>query len=298
MEKVVAIEQLLHAIDAGFRFSEISYQLIGISVKFPVTVGIGINSEYRAGEQLLGVLTVSFLYFYITSYWFIEKAFLGFCLQGDGLSILFDGERIIPFILDKAFRGLFLVEKVVAIEQLLHAIDSGFHFGEAAYQLISGAIENAVAVFIRIYVEDRAAQPLFGILTVGFFHFDIPADGTIGKSLVGLFFHKDSLSILGDGEGIIPIISDKAFRRLFLMDKIASICQVIHAVDTGFCFGELAHSLIDFTVECAVAVYVHIDAKHSAGKELLGVLTVGLVDFHTSLNYLVLDVELNFLSIL
>ena len=298
MEEVVAVKQLLHAVSTGFPLGEIPHQLVNGAVKLAVAVCIGIHGKNSTGQQLLRVLAVGFLYYHITSYWFIDKAFPGFCLQSNGLSILFDGERVITVIRDKAIGSLFLMEQVIAVEQRLHTVNAGFHFGESACQFIGIAVKNVVSVFIRIYIEDRAPQPLFGILTVGFFHFDIPADGTIGKSLVGLFFHKDSLSILGDGEGIIPIISDKAFRRLFLMDKIAAKCQVIHPVDAGFCFGELPHPFIDFFFEYAISVCVHIDAEHSAGKELLRILTVRLVDFHTSLYHLVLDVELDFLPIL
>ena len=153
MQEVTAIEQPLHAVNTLFGFSEISHQLVGVNVKFPVAIDIGIDGEHRAGEKLICILTVGFMYLYISTNGFVEKTLARFRLQSDGLSILFDGERIIPIIPDKTFRGLFLMEKVVAVKQLFHAVDTGFCLGEIAHQFVGISVKFPVAVGIGVDSE-------------------------------------------------------------------------------------------------------------------------------------------------
>ena len=46
MEQVVAIEQLLHAVNTSLGFGEIAHQFVGIRVKATVAIGVGVDSEH------------------------------------------------------------------------------------------------------------------------------------------------------------------------------------------------------------------------------------------------------------
>ena len=263
MQEVTAIRKPLHAVDTGFYLGEISHQLVNGAVKLAIAVYVGIHAEHSAGEKLTRILMVGFLYLHVPADGFIEKTLARFRLQGHGFPILFNGERVIAIIPDKAFRSLFFMEKIIAIEQLLHAVDTRFRFSEIAHQLIGIRIKFSITVGIGINGEYRAGEQLFSIFAICFLNLYISTNGFVEKTLARFRLQSDGLSILFDGERIIPIIPDKTFRGLFLMEKVVAVKQLFHAVDTGFCLGEIAHQFVGISVKFPVAVGIGVDSEQS-----------------------------------
>ena len=175
----------------------------------------------------------------------------------------------------------------------MHLIDAVLGFGHFTYECVDLGIEFAVTVHVLVDFKDGTGQLIVGILFVHLRGGHVTEDGLIGEANACLVLHDDGFAVVFDLEIVVAVILEETFGRGLFIEEISVIAKVVHLIDAVLGFGHLAYEEINFGIEFAVAVHIHVDFKDGAGQLVVGVFLIHLGGLDRAGDELVLDGDLD-----
>ena len=97
-----------------------------------------------------------------------------------------------------------------------------------------------------------------------------------------LVLYGDRFALFLNLKIIVIVVLEETFGTCFLMQEIPVIPQTVHLVHAGLGLAHLTDELVNFRTVCLIAVYIHIDFKHSAGQLVVGIFRIYLGGLHRS----------------
>ena len=107
-----------------------------------------------------------------------------------------------------------------------------------------------------------------------------------------LYFHH--LAISYDFKIVVSVVLDIVYRCLLFIEEVSAVAQLSEFIQTGFTLRKGANQFVRIRIELPVSVYVTVHLKHSAGKQMVGIILIDLGRMDCAIDMAVLSLELDY----